>query len=354
MMQTSKIGSARRAPSVVFAVICLVAMAAAVARAAEPSGCSRACLGRMADELIASIARHDPARLPLVATYAASENGVPAALPMMSAWRMASGVGGRLYVLDPVYEQAFFMVSVREGATDALLYGRFKAEGGKFAEIELYIDRSRGDGGFMFDGNGPAHLPRAWTEAIAARRLPSRSDLVEAGRSMFDPAIAGPPIAPACRLMENGRLVAESPRVLKWVDPSGQGLHVNADGSVPIPCGSPADRPADPTARTVVVDTAQGIVVSIASVQGLVQPYLITDPTVSAFIPLSLLNPYMRMLDHQRGSGQFSLPALRGMAASNTTVEMYRIFDGKLQGMHLLEHLEPPGALSPWERAASR
>ncbi len=98
----------------------------------------------------------------------------------------------------------------------------------------------------------------------------------------------------------------------------------------------------------VVVDTKEGIVVGIATVQGEVQPYLITDPTVSAFIPLSLLKPYMDMLHHQRTSGTFTLPALRGLPASNTTVQVWRIFDGKLQGMHLLEHLQPPGVVSPW------
>jgi len=295
-----------------------------------------------------SIARHDPAALPLDRSYAATENGVPAALPMMSTWRIASGVGGRFYAIDPASQQVFFMVALREGAADALLFGRFASDHRRFSQIELYVDRSRGDGGFMFDGAGPGDLPAVWTENVAATRLPSRAVLMRAGRSMFDPAVAGPRVASSCRLMENGRLVAEDPKVLQWVDPNGNGLHPNPDGTLPIPCGVPPLRPADPDARVVVVDTQKGIVVTIATVQGKVQPYLITDPTVSAFIPLSLLTPYMDMLQHQLASGTFTLPALRGMPASNTTVQMWRIFDGKLQGMHLLEHLQPPGAVSPW------
>jgi len=334
--------------------VLLGAMATQPARSVEATGmhssadCDRLCLRSMADRLVTSIARHDPAVLPLASTYAATENGVPAALPMMSTWQIASGTGGRFYAIDSVSHQVFFMVSMREGVADALIFGRFRLKQRRFSEIELYVDRSRGDGGFMFDGTGPGHFPSVWTQQIPRSRLPSRSALIRAGRAMFDPSVAGLPIAPYCRLMENGRLVAEDPKVLKWVDPGGNGLHPNPDGTLPIPCGLPPNRPVDPLARLVVADTQAGIVISIATVQGVVQPYLITKPTVSAFIPLSLLRPYMDMLRHQRAAGVFTLPALRGMRASNTTVQMWRIFDGKLQAMQLLEHLQPPSAASPW------
>jgi hypothetical protein len=334
------------------ALSCLMSAHAArsadTARITSASRCDRACLRSMADRLVDSVARHDPAALPLDRSYAATENGVPAALPMMSTWRIASGIDGRFYAIDPAAQQVFFLVGLREGAADALLFGRFGLKHRRFSQIELYVDRSRGDGGFMFDGAGPGHLPSVWTEKIPAARLPSRAILIQAGRSMFDPAVEGPPVAASCRLMENGRLVAENPKVLQWVDPNGNGLRPNPDGTLPIPCGLPPVRPADPHARVVAVDTQNGIVVAIATVQGEVQPYLITAPTVSAFIPLSLLQPYMDMLRHQRASGTFTLPSLRGMPASNTTVQVWRIFDGKLQGMHLLEHLQPPGAGSPW------
>jgi len=324
------------------------ARSAQAPRGHSSADCDRACLRSMADQLLASIAKHEPGSLPLARTYAATENGVAAALSMMSTWQVASGIGGHFYAIDPQLQQVFFIVSMREGAADALIFGCFRLKQRRFSEIELYVDRSRGDGGFMFDGTGPGHFPAVWTEQVPLSRLPSRSTLVQAGRSMFDPGVAGLSVAPSCRLMENGRLVAEDPKVLKWVDPGGNGLHPNPDGTLPIPCGLPPNRPADPHARLVVADTQAGIVISIATVQGVVQPYLITDPTVSAFIPLSLLKPYMDMLRHQRATGTFTLPALRGMRASNTTVQMWRIFDGKLQAMQLLEHLQPPKAVSPW------
>jgi hypothetical protein len=318
------------------------------ARAGEVGLCDRACLRGMADALLASIAAHDPSRLPLSTTYLATLDGVPAALPMMSLWRTVGGFDGRFYVIDPVSEQVFLIATLKEGSESSLLFGRIEEDDHRVSQVELYVDRSRGDGGFMFDGDGPSRLPRVWTDAVPQAHLPSRAELLAAGRSMFDPAIAGPAIAASCRLMENGRLVAENPKVLAWVGGGGKTLRANPDGTVPIPCGSPPERPADPHARTDIADTKQGIVISIATVHGMVEPYLVTSPTVSAFVPSSLLHPYLSMLGHQRASGQFTQPALRATAASNTTVEMYRIFDGKLQGMHLLEHLEPPGAISPW------
>jgi hypothetical protein len=125
----------------------------------------------------------------------------------------------------------------------------------------------------------------------------------------------------------------------------------NPDGSVPIPCGSPPNRPTDPGARTNLIDEEQGIVISFGNVNGVVAPYLVTDPTLSAFVPTSMLGSYDELLRQQRASGRFTKPALKRMPATVTVAQMYRIFDGKLQGMHLLEHLGPPGAVSSWNAA---
>ena len=322
---------------------------ATAAQAAAATTCDRACLHDITDGLLASMAGHDPARLPLSKTYLATLNGVPEAPSMMSPWEMTTGLGSRFYVIDPVSEQVLFIATMKEGAGSALLFGRLEVDGRRqLTQIELYVNRSRGDGGFMFDADGPAHLPSVWTERVPAARLPSRSELLQAGRSIFDASIPGPRIAATCEMMENGRLVAENPKVLKWIGVGGRTLHANPDGSLPIPCGSPPDRPSDPQARSNIADTQQGIVVSIATVRGVVEPYLITDPTVSAYVPYAMLKPYVNMLSHQHASGQFTQPALQASPAANTTVEIYRIFDGKLQGMHLLEHMEPAGAISPW------
>jgi hypothetical protein len=83
-------------------------------------------------------------------------------------------------------------------------------------------------------------------------------------------------------------------------------------------------------------------------VAGMVEPYLATNPAVSAFVPFAMLSPYTDMLKKQQDSGKFKIPAMRPMAAALTVAELYRIYDGKLQGMMMLQNMAPTGAASPW------
>ncbi len=325
--------------------------------AAATTTCDRACLTHVADGLLGSMVAHDPSALPLSTGYKATENAVPAALSMMTIWRTATGIKHKYYVIDPKSEQLFLVVTISEGAGNALLFGRLKVRDQSISEIELYTDRSRSDGGFQFDADGPGKLPDAWTIDLVPQRRASRAQLISAGRSIFDtdPALTSPPFAASCVMMENGKVVAENPDVLKEVmpppdksQPSLPPLHQNADGTVSIPCGSPPFRPTDRHARTDIVDEEQSVVVSLATIPGVVEPYVITKPTESAFVPDAMLKPYVDMLTKQQASGRFVLAALKPTRASVTVAQMHRIYDGKVQGMHLLEKLGPPEAMSPW------
>lgn len=313
--------------------------------------CDRTCLKGIADGVVGSMVAHDPARLDLAPSYMATENAVPAALNMMAIWQTATAAKTKFYVLDPQSQQAFIAVDIAEGPHDALLWGRLKVSDRKLTEIELYVTRSRGDAGFQFDARALAHMPLGWTEKVSAAQLPDRAVLLQAGRSTFDSALPGLPMAASCVLMENGKVVAENPKVLK--DISGGPSSVlprprNADGTVSIPCGTSPARPTDPLARTDIMDTEQGIVVSIATVRGMVEPYVITSPTQSAFVPDSMLPPYVTMLGQQVASGRYTLPALRPMPASISVANMYRVFDGKVQAMMMLQKLGAVGGQSPW------
>jgi hypothetical protein len=320
----------------------------AQSRAAAPA-CDRPCLKGFADKLVASIVAHDPASLPLAAVYAATENSVPSALGVMVIWRTATAAKSRYYVIDPDSAQVFLITTLSEGPNDTLLFGRLKIQGNRIAEIELYTNRSRGQGGFQFDADGPAHFPTAWTMPIGPERRASRAQLLEAGRSIFDTSVPAPEVAPGCVIMENGKVVAENPEVLKHIGPTqNDNLALNPDGTVSVPCGNPPDRPTDKLARTTIIDEEQGVVVSLAVVNGIAEPYVITHPTESAFVPDSLLQPYVAMLKKQQASGKFTDPALRQMSATAVTAELHRIYDGKLQGLHLLVNLGAPGSRSPW------
>lgn len=331
---------------------CLIGLLAASAAApAADAPCDRSCLAGLADALVASLVAHSPAAVPLASQYLATEEGQPAALPMMTLWRTVTGAKNKFYVIDPVSAQVFLIVTLAEGANDTLLFGRLKADGAKLSQIELYADRSRANGGFQFDGNGAANFPAAWTLQLKPGQRASRAELLKAGLSIFDSGVEGPVPAAGCVLMENGKVVGEDPQVLKSISSSNTDvskLPRNADGTVQIPCGVPSDRPTDRQARTDIVDEQQGIVVSLAVVNGMVEPYVITNPTDSAFVPLSMLSAYTGMLKKQQDSGSYAAPALRPMPASLAVAELYRIYDGKLQGMMMLQNMAPVGAGSPW------
>ncbi len=322
---------------------------------ADPATCDRACLKGLADRLVDSMVAHDASTVPLTRTYRATENDIPAALGMMVAWRTPTNATKRFYIIDPVSHQLYLIITLAEGSQNTLLFGRLKADGDKISEVEIFENRGRGQGGFQYSGDGVDNLPVEWTQAVAPSRLPSRADLVLAGRSIFDTSLTAPPSSPDCVLMENGKVVEEDADVAAQVGgggtgpkPVGKAFITNPNGSVPIPCGSPDQRPTDPKARTDIVDTEQGIVVSEAVVNGAAEPYLVTTPTLSAFVPDQILTPYTGMLKGQQDSGKYTLPELVPMGATGMTAHLLRIYDGKIQGMQLLINLAPRGAQSPW------
>jgi hypothetical protein len=332
-------------------------LGSAISAPAAATACDRACLEGLAEQLLESIAARDPTRLPLAREYAATENSIPSALGLMVIWRTATAAKDRYYVIDPTSEQVFLIATLSEGPNDTLLFGRMRVERGLVSEVELYTNRSRGQGGFQFEADGPSHFPAAWTVTVPPERRATRAELLQAGRSIFNTSVQAPDPAPGCVIMENGKVVAENPDVLKAIGPPATGepkgaenrvSGTNPDGTVSVPCGNPPNRPTDKHARTTIIDEERGVVVSMAVVHGVAEPYLVTNPTESAFVPDALLQPYADMLKKQQSSGQFKAAAVRPMAASAAVSEVHRIYDGKLQGLHLLVNLGAPGSRSPW------
>jgi hypothetical protein len=331
------------------AVIATAIASLTTASLATGAPCNRACLSDLADNLVASIVGHEPSQVPLARVYSATENSVPSALNMMVIWRTATAAKGRYYVIDAESEQVFLIVTLAEGPSDTLLFGRIKVEEGLVSEVELYANRSRGQGGFQFDPDGPSHFPTEWTVSVPPGRRATRAALLQAGRSIFDTSIAAPDASSSCVVMENGKVVAENPDVLKAIgSPAPVGPTANPDGTVPVPCGNPPNRPTDKHARTSIIDEERGVVVSMAVVHGVAEPYLVTTPTETAFVPDALLQPLLDMLKKQQASGKFKAAAMRPMAATASVAEVHRIYDGKLQGLHLLVNLGAPKASSPW------
>lgn len=336
----------------VWALASLAALRIATSASAAVPACDRACLQGFADQALASMIAHDSSKLPLAQEYLATENSAPSAPGLMVVWRTASAAKNRFYVIDPVSQQVFFITTLSEGGIDALLYGRLRIHKAHISELELYTIRSRGQGGFQFSADGAANFPKAWTEVIAPARRPSRAELLKVGRSIFDTSVPAPDMGSACVIMEDGKIVGEDRDVAKSVAPTDAGSApqpgVNADGTVQIPCGAPPIRPTDAKARTTIIDEEQGIVVSLAVVHGMVEPYVITNPAESAFVPNSLLAPYLDLLKSQLASGKYHAPALRATPATQSVAELHRVYDGKLQGLMMLHSTGAPGSHSPW------
>ncbi|KAH2775957.1 hypothetical protein KXW38_000875, partial [Aspergillus fumigatus] len=169
--------------------------------------------------------------------------------------------------------------------------------------------------------------------------------------TIFDQTLKSPPIAEGCVMMENGEISNEDPEVLKYLMPSdvaGAKLQKNARGNAIVPCAAPPERPTDKKNRVVVVDEEQGIVIAMAMMDGKFAPYLVENPSTSAFVPNDILEPYEVVLREQAKTGKFNQPRIKNMDVTAQVTEMYRYYDGKIQAMHLLFNMEPKGATSPW------
>lgn len=323
----------------------------AIAQTLPAPTCNRGCMSEMADRLVNSMVRHVPGDVPLTDTFKATEDGIAAGLPMMTLWRTPTGSTYKYYAIDTASHQMFIAATLQEGGRDSLLFGRLKLEGRKFSELELYLTRSRAHAGFQFDANNLGKLPGAWNESVAPSRLMSREELTRVGKSMFDRSINLPPSGPKCVFLENAKVVGEEPEMMQYMLPPGQAVPSarNPDGSVPLGgCPLFPERPVDKNARVDVVDTEQGVVVAIATVYGLVQPYPVTKPTWSAFVPYDLMGSYLDTLKKIKASGKYHEPMLAATPASITVCQVFRVYDGKVQGFHMLERLGPPQAASPW------
>ncbi|MDK2770021.1 MAG: hypothetical protein KYX69_20165 [Sphingomonas sp.] len=348
----------RLAAGVMLASFSLAAAPASASSGTPPSKtaadrCDRACMTRLADGLVASMVARNPGAVPLTQSYRASENGVAAALPMMSLWRTPSEALAKQYLIDASTGEMFIVVTLREGGPTALFWGRLKVEEGRFSELELFLTRSRADAGYQYDADGMSSLPTQWTRPVEAKRLMPRDALHIVGSSMFSPKMESPAAHPDCRLMENGKIVGEEPEMMAFMLPEGAPLPEERlpDGSIPMLCPIVPERPADPHAR-VIADAATGLVVAIATVEGIVQPYPVTTPSWSAFVPGEMVAHYHGALARANATGKYKSETIAPLPATIFVAQMFRVYDGKVQGMHLFQKMSAPGSRSIWVSTA--
>jgi len=292
------------------------------------------------DQVLDSMATHDPYNLPLAPVYTATENLHPAALGMMTLWRTVTN-GGKpdFLAIDPVAGQAFFMKQIDEGGSLSAMWGRIKVVNQKITELEFYINRSHGDHGFSYSAkNLPANMHREMNPP-ADRVKASRAELEKLARASFD---ASDPMKVAigtdCQFLEAGSQV---------FDPGNPPRKENADK--PLGCMFPPFRPTDLKARTIVVDTELGIVVTAGMVRGHVYPYPFYGKMISAFIPDDMKQAQDEeaawFTKQQRLS---KTPLLKPSAATGMTMQVLQLYNGKLQASQINVHLGGPDMQSIW------
>jgi hypothetical protein len=298
-----------------------------------------------ADLLLRSMAARDPWMLPLADRYAATENSVAGSLNMMSLWRTVTGVKamGQCFA-DPVWGQLLVTANLDEGGSSTVFCGRMKVESDKISELELYNIRCRADAGFVFAADEMGAEPMGWTSPIPPGGKATREELHQLGRAIFDASLPAPDASPDCILMEAGGIVWEDPDYLDALFPENAQQRTSRD-KVTIPAGLWPGRPSDPNARVVLIDEEQGVVVAMATIPGVVSPYLIPGTTESCFVPAEMIHMHNRTLSPEKFAGR---QALIEMPAVATSVELVRLHSGELQGLHMFHSLQGPGGGTPW------
>lgn len=139
------------------------------------AACDRACLDGFIDGYLASMAAHDPARVPLSGAIRATENTIVMP-PGQGLWATLSDVGSyRLHFADPEAGQAGFMGTIRENGAPAILALRLKVVDGRIAEAEAVVHRNAADAAELEKRGQPDPL---WSEPLSADDRPSRQELV--------------------------------------------------------------------------------------------------------------------------------------------------------------------------------
>jgi hypothetical protein len=125
--------------------VALIALgAAACATTSSGPACDRACLLDLADDYLAAIVAHDPARAPLAEGLRFVEN-ITAMEPGEGLWASAAGpaTGFRIVVPDPVSGEVGLIVilprSGADGDVPAFLAARLKVEDGAITEAEHLV-----------------------------------------------------------------------------------------------------------------------------------------------------------------------------------------------------------------------
>ncbi|KAF4233678.1 hypothetical protein CNMCM8980_004256 [Aspergillus fumigatiaffinis] len=311
---------------------------AGLATRSSSKSCSRACMTAIITEVLDSMVAHDPSTLPLATVYKATENSHPAALSMMTSWRTIVNVAPpSLLAIDTEQGTGYFALDISEGNNEELsiLRGRIKVVNQKITELELFINRNRGDHGFSYNSTQlvPNYAPLM--SPPADRKKDSRASLEALSEALFSTTKnLSVTISDTCQFTELGWKVVDT------------GVYGNGT-TEPLGCNWPDSHPTDDSARVnLVIDEELGFVVTSGIVPGKVYPY---NGNVSAFIPNKMLAAQEAQdVWFAEMKAKATLPLLSPTNATGDTLEVLQFYNGKLQAMQINVYLSGPGMSSPW------
>ncbi|PYH69373.1 uncharacterized protein BO88DRAFT_461601 [Aspergillus vadensis CBS 113365] len=299
--------------------------------------CDRACMATIVDQVLASMVVHNPYTLPMAAIYQATENSHPAALGMMTAWRIVTEAGPpSLLAIDTTQGSAYFALDVSEGSDTerSVLRGRVKVVNQEITELELFINRYRGDHGFSFSA---AELPSNYEALMSPpgnRTKASRATLTALSEALFATSSnMSVRVDANCQFTEIGWKVIDT------------GTY-NNETTTPLSCSWPSDHPTDENARVgLVIDEELGFVVTSGMIQGKVYPY----QNVSAFIPDAMTSSQEAQdvwLNEVKALGVKGL--LAPTEATGETLEVLQYYNDALQAMQINVYMSGPNMTSTW------
>ncbi|KAJ5455795.1 uncharacterized protein N7458_004059 [Penicillium daleae] len=269
---------------------------------ATTSSCSRACMTAIITDVLDSMVAHDP-----------------------------------LLAIDAAQGTGYFALDVNEGNDDVqtILRGRIAVVDQKITELELFLNRNRGDHGFSFNATQLVPNYRTLMMPPANRTKNSRKTLETVSEALF--ATSSETVVTVddnCQFTELGWKVVDT------------GVYGNGTTD-PLGCNWPDSHPTDDNARVnLVIDEELGFIVTSGIIPGKVYPY---NGNVSAFIP-------NRMTDAQAAQdvwfaemkAKATLPVLSPMNATGDTLEVLQYYNGKLQAMQINVFMNGPSMTSAW------
>jgi hypothetical protein len=195
------------------AVVAAAALAAAAN--AQPNAsrtCDRACLNALVDSYLAALVAHDPSKVAFAPNAKLVEN-VKAMKPGEGLWATASAppTTFKIYIPDPVSQQAGFLGVLQEDGKPVELALRLEVANGQIVEAEHLVAR-----GLNERSLANLEKPRAaFTTPVPAPQRNSRADMLRIGASYYDALDDNDghkaPFADDCVRRENGMQTTGNP-----------------------------------------------------------------------------------------------------------------------------------------------